>query len=281
MIWLSAVLLAAGVVALSVVLAGWLLSSLPRWRQVHDKRLRGDLSEFFLFIDPARLWGISVLACAAAGTLAFVASGSAVLTVAAAGMVGATPRWLLRRLRRRRLQRFDEQLPDALLTLAAALRAGAATPSALRHLAQEAEAPLAQEFALVLREQRLGIPLDQALANLARRLPSEATVLSVAALRISAATGGNLAEALERVAVTVRSRLHLLGRVEALTAQGRMQAWVVGALPVLLLLALSRLEPDAMALLWSTREGWSVLAGVAVLETIGMLWIRRIVAIDV
>lgn len=281
MIWLSAVLLAAGVVALSVALAGWLLSSLPRWRQVHDKRLRGDLSEFFLFIDPARLWGISVLACAAAGILAFVASGSAVLTVAAAGMVGATPRWLLRRLRRRRLQRFDEQLPDALLTLAAALRAGAATPSALRHLAQEAEAPLAQEFALVLREQRLGIPLDQALANLARRLPSEATVLSVAALRISAATGGNLAEALERVAITVRSRLHLLGRVEALTAQGRMQAWVVGALPPLLLVALSRLEPDAMALLWSTREGWSVLAGVAMLETIGILWIRRIVAIDV
>ncbi|MGE4337165.1 MAG: type II secretion system F family protein [Pigmentiphaga sp.] len=281
MIWLSAVLLAAGVVALSMALAGWLRSSLPRWRQVHDKRLRGDLSEFFLFIDPARLWGISVLACGLTGAAAFAMSGSAALTAVAAALVGAMPRWLLRRLRRRRLQRFDEQLPDALLTLAAALRAGAATPSALRHLAHEAEAPLAQEFALVLREQRLGIPLDQALANLARRLPSEATVLSVAALRISAATGGNLAEALERVAVTVRSRLHLLGRVEALTAQGRMQAWVVGALPVLLLLALSSLEPEAMALLWTTVEGWSVLVGVVVLEAIGILWIRRIVAIDI
>ena len=281
MLWLSAALLAAGVVGLSVTLAAWLLASLPRWRQVHDKRLRGDLSEFFLFIDPARLWGMSVLACGAAGALMFVASGSAALTAVAAALMGLMPRWLLRRLRRRRLQRFDEQLPDALLTLAAALRAGAATPSALRHLAHEAEAPLAQEFALVLREQRLGIPLDQALANLAERLPSEATVLSVAALRISAATGGNLAEALERVAVTVRSRLHLLGRVDALTAQGRMQAWVVGALPVLLLLALSNLEPEAMALLWTTTEGWSVLLGVIVLEVVGIAWIRRIVAIDI
>lgn len=273
-------LLALAVTGVTLTLAWGLQRWLPVARAAHAHHWQRELEQFFLFIDPRWVWTLSVTMGLAVGGLLLALSGSIWVAVCAAASL-ALPGWVLRRLRQQRIARFDGQLPDALMALAAALRAGAAAPSALRHLALEAEPPLAQEFQLVMREQRLGVPLDQALANLAARLPTEATTLSVAALRIAADTGGNLAEALERVAATVRARLHVHGRIDALTAQGRLQAWVVGALPVVLLLVLSRLEPTAMALLWQSAMGWGVMVTVLVLETLGIWWIRRIVAIDV
>ncbi len=282
--------LSAWVIGLAVLVAvatagsvlGWLAwSALPRWRARHAGHMRRELSEFFLFIDPAQLWVATVLAGAVVAAMAYAMSGSLAVVVAAVLACLVLPQRVLVWLRRRRLQRFDAQLPDALLTLAAALRAGASLPVALRYLAEESEPPQSQEFALLLREQRLGATFDDAVASLAQRMPTEATQLTVSALRIAADTGGNLAEALERVAGTVRARLQMAGRVDALTAQGRLQAWVVGALPLLLTVALTSLEPEVMSLLWRTQAGWLVIAAIAVLETLGIWWIRRIVAIDI
>jgi tight adherence protein B len=143
------------------------------------------------------------------------------------------------------------------------------------------EAPLAQEFTLMLREQRLGVTLEQSLNNLARRVPTQATVLVVSAMRIASETGGGLAETLERTANTIRSRLQMEGKIGALTAQGKLQAWVVSLLPMLLMLILNHMEPEAMSYLWHTRLGWATLAGIALLESLGVYVIRRIVAIDV
>jgi tight adherence protein B len=201
---------------------------------------------------------------------------------AIAGLIATrAPGLLMQTLRRRRLARFERQLPAALMSLAGGLSAGASLAVALKHIVEQSEAPLSQEFGLMLREQRLGVPFAAALDNLHGRVPSEATVLVVAALRVAAQTGGNLAEALERIADTLRSRQMLQGKIRALTAQGRLQAWIVGSLPVFLGLALDRLEPQAMAVLWHTPLGWSVLAVGAVLETAGIFLIRRIVNIDV
>jgi tight adherence protein B len=172
-------------------------------------------------------------------------------------------------------------LPDALLALGSALRAGATLQAGLRQIVAEGQAPLAQEFGLMLSEQRLGVTIDESLSNLYRRVPTETSNLVVSALRIAADTGGNLAETLERIAATVRARLHMEGRIRALTAQGRMQARVVGALPLLLIAVLYRLEPDAMRQLWTTAHGWAVLLTVLSLETFGLWMIRRIVRIDV
>ncbi|MNI66523.1 Bacterial type II secretion system protein F domain protein [compost metagenome] len=183
-------------------------------------------------------------------------------------------------LRRRRARRFEQQLPMALLMLASALRAGVALPTSLRHVVEQSGAPLAQEFGLMLREQRLGVPWDTALGNLQSRMPADSTSLVVAAMRIAAQTGGNLAEALESIAQTLRARLQLQAKLQALTSQGRLQAWIVGALPLVLLAVLNELEPEIMGLLWHTPMGWGVLAMVAVLETAGVLLIRHIVRIE-
>ncbi len=105
--------------------------------------------------------------------------------------------------------------------------------------------------------------------------------LVVSALRIASVTGGGLAETLERAAQTLRNSLAMEDKIRALTAQGKLQAIVVGALPLLLVLVLAQMEPEAMALLWRTRIGWATVAVVALLEIFGIVLIRKIVAIDV
>jgi tight adherence protein B len=167
------------------------------------------------------------------------------------------------------------------MMLSGGLRAGVGLNAAMQQLVAEAHAPLVQEFTLMLREQRLGVTLEQSLHNLARRMPTQTTVLVVSAMRIASDTGGGLAETLERTAHTIRSRLQMEGKIAALTAQGKLQAWVVSLLPLLLMLVLNRMEPEAMSYLWHTRLGWATLAGIALLESLGVYVIRRIIAIDV
>jgi len=103
----------------------------------------------------------------------------------------------------------------------------------------------------------------------------------VSTIRIAAETGGELAEALGRAASTLRSIAQAEGKIAALTAQGKMQAWVVGLLPLFLLYVLAQMEPEAMAKLWTTQIGWGVMAVIAFLEVMGVWLVRRIVAIDV
>ena len=133
----------------------------------------------------------------------------------------------------------------------------------------------------MLREQRMGLPFQDALRHLRERVQTESCDLVVSALGVAAQTGGGLAETLESIAQTLRARQHWLGRVQALTAQGRMQTQVMAGLPICLLLILSRLEPDSMALLWQTWYGWLVLLFIVALESAGIFWIRRLITIDV
>ena len=280
MIWLAAAaaMCCAGLLAWRA--QTWFTPALRRYRELYTQDAGVQLSEVFLFIDPAQLW-VAALACAGVTAgLAFSLTGSTVAAALLAGLASRVPRMMVAMLRRRRLRRFEDQLPMALLMLASALRAGVALPTALRHVVDQSGAPLAQEFGLMLREQRLGVTWDAALENLQTRMPADSTSLVVAAMRIAAQTGGNLAEALESIAQTLRARLQLQAKLRALTSQGRLQAWIVGALPLLLLAVLDQLEPEIMGVLWHTPMGWGVLVIVAVLETAGILLIRRIMRID-
>jgi len=279
LVFLAGVLVAGGMVAW--LMQHWLPQGLVRYRKAYTRTAQNRLGEFFLFLDPASLWQANLLACGAVFVVTVVASASPGLALAAAGVVLAAPRWALGHLRRRRQSRFDAQLPDLLLSLSGALRAGSSVQAALHHIVPQAPVPLSQEFGLVLREQRMGVPLEQALVNLQERMPSEGTGLVVSSLSIALGNGGNLAETLERIAATLRARTQLRARVAALTSQGRLQAWIMACLPLALALVLDHLDPQSMALLWHTPAGWAVLAVVAALELAGIALIRRIVDIQV
>ncbi|MGB6008086.1 type II secretion system F family protein [Castellaniella sp.] len=271
--------------ACAAVGAWLLLGRLLRLWQDYDRRLQDEtrrtLDAAFLFVDAAQLrplwWVAGAVVLLGAAWLAGRWWGIAPVLL---GLV-AVPPLVLRRMRHRRTRLFDEQLPELMQALAGALRAGAGLQPALRHIVPQSLPPLSQEFSLMLREQRLGLGFQEALQLLHRRMPTESCSLVVSALGIAAQTGGSLADTLERIAQTLRARQHWLGRVRALTAQGRMQSHIMAALPVCLLLVLARLEPDAMSLLYRTWYGGLVLVAMGVLEVLGMVWIRRVAAIDV
>ena len=259
----------------------WLVRQFARYRHAFKRHARRDLAEMFLFLDPGQLWFASLaLSLTVVGIVGVLAGSPVVMGLGAALMLPA-PWLVLGKIRQHRLQRMDRQLPDLLLALAGALRAGVGMQAALRHLVDHTPAPLSQELALMLREQRMGVPFEEALSGLHVRVPTEGARLMVSALTIASHTGGQLADTLERISATLRARLHIDGRIRALTAQGRMQAWVMACLPAGLAWVLHWLEPQAMAALWTTPAGWAVLVLIVLLEMLGMFLIRRIVRIKV
>lgn len=254
---------------------------LERYRRHFTAHAHLSLRDLFVFVDPGRLFVFSLVAAAGVGSFVWLLTDAPLVGSAAAVILALAPRLAFRMMRRYRLERFEEQLPDALLVIAGGLRAGVSLTLALQQVVRESRPPISQEFALLLREQRLGVSVDEALDKLAQRIPLPAVTLVVSAMRIASETGGSLAETLEHAAATVRSQLAMQAKIRTLTAQGKLQAIVVGLLPVALLLILGRMEPEAAALMWSTPIGWATLATIALLEVCGVLLIRRIVNIDV
>jgi len=257
------------------------MTTMARYRAEFTERTHFQAREFFLFIDPAKLFALHLAMMTLGAIAAGLATGSVLFAIPVFFGLALMPRLSYAWLRQRRQRKFEEQLPDALMMLAGALRAGLSLSAAIAQLVVEAPAPLGQEFTLLLREQRLGLTLEQSLNGLAKRVPTQTTILTVSAMRIASETGGGLAEMLERTANTVRSRLQIEGKIRALTSQGKLQAWVVGLLPLTLMAILNQMEPAAMSVMWHTRMGWGALAVIACMEFLGIYVIRRIVAIDV
>ena len=167
----------------------------------------------------------------------------------------ATPFVVLKVVARRRTQAFDRQLPDVLATIASTLRAGHGLRPALRAIADDGAAPSSEEFARVLGEERLGRPLDEALAAMCERIGSSDFEYVATAVNVQSQTGGSLAGLFDTLAETVRERQRHARKVKALTALGRMSAIVLVGLPIGLWLLMTLMSPDYMAPLYSTSSG--------------------------
>ena len=191
------------------------------------------------------------------------------------------PTVLHRRLGVRRRNRLVLQLPDCLDALVGALRSGLSLPQALALLSEQLPAPSNQEFGLVVRKLRLGMAVDEVLVEFERRIPTQEHIMFTTCMRISREVGGNLTEALERLADTIRKKIMMEGKIAALTSQGKLQGIVVACLPLFVMWALSSIEPDAMQPLFHSWLGYGVLGVIAMLEILGFVLIRKIVRIDV
>jgi tight adherence protein B len=282
-LWITTAIVAT--IGLAAALLVWAsadvaAAALAAYRKLFTERTHVRLRELFLFVDTSRLYAVNVALTLLAFCAGWWLAGPAI-GAAAAGAAAISPWIATHWLHRRRVLAIEQQLPDALLMLSGGLKAGGSLSGAVQQYVREARPPLSQELDLVLREQRLGVPLDEALDALGKRVPLQSMVLAVCAMRIATETGGGLAEALERASVTLRSKLAMEGKINALTAQGKLQAIVVGLLPLGMLYAMLKLEPADTGLLFTTQLGWGVLAVIVVLEFFGVLLIRRIVAIDV
>ncbi len=263
-----------------LLLMGLQSGALWQKRQVEEASQQ-TLVDLFIFIDARRLMLINLIVFLLLPTFAWLLTGSPFLVVIAAVAALFLPRAWVVRLRRKRLKLFARQMPDGLLMLASSLQAGMGLGSALEILAKEQPAPFSQEIGLLLRTQRMGVSFEDALSRLEIRLPIEEFRLFTAALRIARSVGGNLSETLETLAHTLSRKAEVEGKIASLTAQGRMQAWVMTGLPIGLILVLRVMEPGPMSLLFHSMLGWAVLAVIALMEFAGFFFIRRIVSIEV
>ena len=197
------------------------------------------------------------------------------------GLGAAIPFVVLLRKRSVRMRRFEEQFPEALDTLSRAIKAGHAFTTAMGMVAEEGQDPIGPEFRKTYDEQNFGLPLKDALNNLALRVGLLDVRFFVTAVLIQRETGGNLSEILENLAYVVRERFKILRQVRVYTAHGRMTGYVLMALPAFLAIALKFINPEHMDLLFTNHYGRLMLCGVVVMQTIGYLWIRKIVTIEV
>jgi tight adherence protein B len=224
-----------------------------------------------------------------------IASGLAVLLALVAGllsrsswglMAGATigfsiPFIVLHVKRTRRLRLFEEQFPEGLDLISRALKAGHAFATGLKMVADEMSEPVGPEFRKTFDEQNFGLPLKDALDNLTHRVPLIDVRFFATAVLIQRETGGNLAEILENLAHVVRERFKILRQVRVYTAHGRFTGYVLLALPAVLCIALSFINPEHMNLLFRERMGQMMLLGALGLQTLGYLWIKQVIKIEV
>jgi tight adherence protein B len=230
------------------------------------------------------LSGVMLIGAGLAVLMALVASmvaRSKYALPAGAGLGFALPFVFLSVKRTRRLRSFEEQFPEGLDLISRALKAGHAFATGLKMVADEMPDPVGPEFRKTFDEQNFGLPLKDALDNLSMRVPSLDVRFFATAVLIQRETGGNLAEILENLAHVVRERFKILRQVRVYTAHGRFTGYVLLALPAVLCVALSFINPDHMNLLFRERMGQMMLGGALTMQTIGYLWIKQVIKIEV
>jgi tight adherence protein B len=191
------------------------------------------------------------------------------------------PFMFLKMKRTRRMRTFEEQFPDGLDLIARALKAGHAFATGLKMVADEMPEPVGPEFRKTFDEQNFGLPLKDALDNLTLRVPHLDVRFFATAVLIQRETGGNLAEILENLAHVVRERFKILRQVRVHTAHGRFTGYVLLGLPAVMLVGLTFINPEHMGLLFTERMGQMMLGAALVLQTIGYLWIKQVIKIEV
>jgi tight adherence protein B len=231
-------------------------------------------------VKPSALLGVGL----AAGFVAAVACvwlvNPYVAPVIGLACVSGPFLWLFWR-RKKRLDLFAAQLPEAMELVARALRAGHSLAAGLHVVAEEMPAPIAKEFGRVYEEQNLGIQLEEALKNMCERVPNLDLKFFVTSVAIQRQTGGDLAEILDRIGYVIRERFKILGQVKALSAEGRLSGVVLIALPIGLFFLMLVMKPDYEELLWKDPLGVKMSIGAVVLMILGAIVIKKIVDIKV
>ena len=181
--------------------------------------------------------------------------------------------------RNRRLTQFGKQLSDAMTVICNALRAGQSFQTALKNVGEEMEEPISREFLRVFRETQLGMPLEASLMRLVQRTKNPDLDLMCSAVIIQRQIGGNLAAILENISETINQRIRMRGEVKAMTSAGRLSGFIIGALPIFIIVLLMFINPGYVDMFFTTQSGRIMLMVSVVLETIGFLLVRKIINI--
>lgn len=250
------------------------------YRKQFSRNAEIEMADMFIFANGRQLFLLNLMLIVLVPLFLHALFQIFVVTIAGAIVALFVPRLILKQMTKSRLQKFEEQLPDAFMLLSSSLQSGASLNMALENVVQQSPAPLSQEFGLLIKNIRLGVTLEDALLKLEKRIPLPSFIMASSAIRISREVGGNLVETINGMAAMLRRKRTMEGKIDSLTAQGRAQGTFMALLPVFLAGILSAIEPEAMSQLYTTRNGLMVLTVMVVMEVLGFMSIRRITRID-
>jgi tight adherence protein B len=285
------ILMAVCFMGLAYVLISALSSGAEVYSGAYSTKTAREFEDLFVFVPPRRIAEAGWACAVAAFLTVFMLTGNMTslpgfvtgffLGAGAAAVALRLPRKAVGFLKKRRLTRFNEQLVDTLLSMSNALKAGFSISQAFENVAKAGDKPISQEFSLFLQQTRIGVSFSDALTNMERRVSSEDLTLVVSAIETARRTGGNLTEVLENISRTIRERMRIERRIRTLTAQGRLQGWIVGSMPVVIGIALWIIDPKTMVPFVHSTIGMVIIGVVVVLLAAGAKVIRKIITIDV
>jgi tight adherence protein B len=263
----------------AVLRSPWLRPIIARFPQLADAEL--VLQQAGITWSLQTLLLLSLGMAVGLGVLALLATGWMPVGVVATVVGAVLPNLYVRHRRTRRLNAFEEMLPDAIDLVGRALRAGHPLSAGFKMAADDGPDPVATEFRRIFEEQRFGLPLQDSLLGMADRVNLVDVRILVTAILIQREVGGNLAEILDNLAAVVRARFTIRRQIRVYTAQGRMTGYLLSALPIILFLLLYTINRQYMSILFTDPVG-KILVGVALsMQFIGFLWIRKIIKIEI
>jgi len=252
-----------------------LLSSLDFIKKIDDMIRQAGME-----ITVSRLLTFCFVSAVLAGMAAYTILNFLV-AFALAILAGLVPILHVARKRKKRLLKFNTQLPDTLDLMTRSLAVGHAFSESLYQVATEMPDPIAAEFRVTFEEQKLGLSMKVALDRLTERVPLPDLRLCVIAMHIQRETGGNLAEILEKVSQTIRERFKLMEDFRTMTTSARGSAWILCGLPIGIILLMTAINPDYMSVLLHDQRGHYIMIVAAIMQLLGVFTIRRILAIRV
>lgn len=243
--------------------------------------LRDSIAQAGWRIPAYRLVFFAIIGGLAGSAIGLLSRSGWPVTIALAGVGLAAPFVRLQFARSKRLARFDEQLPEALDVIVRALRAGHPFKESLRLVGEEMTDPIAEEFKKTFNDINYGGDTRQALYEMAKRVPSVNVTAMITAILIQKETGGNLSEVLEKLSSIIRGRYRFHRKVRTLSAEARMSAWILTLTPFVLFVIISIMQPDYLPMLTENERGKDIIGVAFTLMILGILWMRRLVRIDV
>jgi tight adherence protein B len=271
--------LGASVFRSAVLESPWLRPIISRVPQLRDAG--------FLLQQAGVTWSLQTLFLSmigmaiAIGSMTLIATGSVAIGLVATILGAMLPNLYVRRKRTRRMNAFEELLPESIDLVGRALRAGHPLSAGFKMAADDGPEPVAGEFRRVFEEQRFGLPLQESLLAMADRINLMDVRILVTAILIQREVGGNLAEILDNLSAVVRARFTIRRQIRVYTAQGRMTGYLLSALPIMIFSLLYMINPTYMSILFTDPIGKILIVVALSMQLIGFLWIRKIIKIEI
>lgn len=243
--------------------------------------LRVRLTRAGLDIRPRTFYLLSALSALLGGLLVLATGSTPLVSLLAAFACGfGLPRWVLARMIKRRQAKFLQEFANAIDIIVRGIKSGLPLSDCLKVIADESPEPIRSEFIDLVEQQRIGVPLSRAFERMYERMPLQEVNFFAIVVAIQSQTGGNLAEALNNLSQVLRDRYRLQAKVKAFSAEAKTSAIIIGALPILVMLAVFLTSPDYISLLWQEKLGNIMLIGSAIWMTIGIFVMRKMINFD-